>query len=174
MRQPDLSRSVSECDLSWCRVQKATEDLVALKVPRAVYLCMVMLLLDYRYVLCMALVSGALAPVELEEWWRLKMQTAFAGRIEGTITWPEFLTVFSDIFCPVQIQQAKREQFWTLQQGNLSVLEYQMRFVALSRELGPESLKVPGMGLRQCGPQEWCWLVSTVSWLVLVEQQLDL
>ncbi|MQL92215.1 hypothetical protein Taro_024839 [Colocasia esculenta] len=22
------------------------------------------------------------------------------------------------------------------------------------------------MGLRQCGPQEWCWLVSTVSWLV--------
>ncbi|MQL86180.1 hypothetical protein Taro_018711 [Colocasia esculenta] len=30
------------------------------------------------------------------------------------------------------------------------------------------------MGLRQCGPQEWCWLVSTVSYLVLVEQQLDL
>ncbi|MQL94728.1 hypothetical protein Taro_027389 [Colocasia esculenta] len=33
----------------------------------------------------------------------------------------------------VQIQQAKREQFETLQQGNLSVLEYQMRFMALSR-----------------------------------------
>ncbi|MQL98911.1 hypothetical protein Taro_031627 [Colocasia esculenta] len=33
---------------------------------------------------------------------------------------------------------------------------------------------VSGMGLRQCGLQEWCWLVSTVSWLVLVERQLDL
>ncbi|MQL98123.1 hypothetical protein Taro_030819 [Colocasia esculenta] len=42
------------------------------------------------------------------------------------------------------------------------------------RELGPEPLKVPGMGLRQCGPQEWYWLDSTVSWLVLVERQLDL
>ncbi|MQM09179.1 hypothetical protein Taro_042045 [Colocasia esculenta] len=41
-------------------------------------------------------------------------------------------------------------------------------------ELGPESQKVPDMGLRLCGLQEWCWLVSTVSWLVLVERQLDL
>ncbi|MQL92475.1 hypothetical protein Taro_025098 [Colocasia esculenta] len=30
------------------------------------------------------------------------------------------------------------------------------------------------MGLRLCGPQEWCWLVSTVSWFVLVKRQLDL
>ncbi|MQM23120.1 hypothetical protein Taro_056182, partial [Colocasia esculenta] len=26
-----------------------------------------------------------------QEWWHLKMQTTFAGRIEGAITWPEFL-----------------------------------------------------------------------------------
>ncbi|MQM09843.1 hypothetical protein Taro_042721 [Colocasia esculenta] len=32
-----------------------------------------------------------------------------------------------------RIQQMKREKFRTLQQGNLSVLEYQMRFMALSR-----------------------------------------
>ncbi|MQL78432.1 hypothetical protein Taro_010871 [Colocasia esculenta] len=36
------------------------------------------------------------------------------------------------------------------------------------------TLKVLGMDLRQCGPQEWCWLASIVSWLVLVERQLDL
>ncbi|MQM03625.1 hypothetical protein Taro_036411 [Colocasia esculenta] len=30
------------------------------------------------------------------------------------------------------------------------------------------------MGLRQCGSQEWCWLVSIVVWLILVERQLDL
>ncbi|MQL92075.1 hypothetical protein Taro_024690 [Colocasia esculenta] len=30
------------------------------------------------------------------------------------------------------------------------------------------------MGLQLCGLQVWCWLVSTVLWLVLMEQQLDL
>ncbi|MQL95531.1 hypothetical protein Taro_028199 [Colocasia esculenta] len=67
------------------------------------------------------------------EWWRLKMQTTFAGRTEEAITWPEFLDVFNDTFFPIQVQQVKREQFRTLQQGNSSVLEYQMRFMALSR-----------------------------------------
>ncbi|MQL82233.1 hypothetical protein Taro_014706 [Colocasia esculenta] len=41
-------------------------------------------------------------------------------------------------------------------------------------ELGPESLKVSGMGLQLCGLQVWCWLVSTVLWLVAVKRQLDL
>ncbi|MQL89888.1 hypothetical protein Taro_022470 [Colocasia esculenta] len=67
------------------------------------------------------------------EWWRLKMRTTFAGRTEEVITWPEFLNVFNDTFFPTQMQQVKREQFRTLQQGNSSVLEYQMRFMALSR-----------------------------------------
>ncbi|MQL87426.1 hypothetical protein Taro_019967 [Colocasia esculenta] len=67
------------------------------------------------------------------EWWRLKMQTTFVGRTEEAITWPEFLDVFNDTFFPIQVQQVKREQFRTLQQGNSSVLEYQMRFMALSR-----------------------------------------
>ncbi|MQL80139.1 hypothetical protein Taro_012585 [Colocasia esculenta] len=30
------------------------------------------------------------------------------------------------------------------------------------------------MGLQLCGLQVWCWLVSTVLWLVLVERQLNL
>ncbi|MQL88362.1 hypothetical protein Taro_020912, partial [Colocasia esculenta] len=50
------------------------------------------------------------------EWWRLKMQTTFAGRTEETITWPEFLDVFNDTFFPIQVQQVKREQFRILQQ----------------------------------------------------------
>ncbi|MQM09834.1 hypothetical protein Taro_042713 [Colocasia esculenta] len=29
------------------------------------------------------------------------------------------------------------------------------------------------MGLQQCGLQVWCWLVSTILWLVFVERQLD-
>ncbi|MQM23800.1 hypothetical protein Taro_056870 [Colocasia esculenta] len=51
------------------------------------------------------------------EWWRLKMQTTFAGRTEEAITWSEFLDVFNDTLFPIQVQQVKREQFRTLQQG---------------------------------------------------------
>ncbi|MQL68686.1 hypothetical protein Taro_000968 [Colocasia esculenta] len=51
------------------------------------------------------------------EWWRLKMQTTFAGRTEEAITWSEFLDVFNDTFFPIQVQQVKREKFRTLQQG---------------------------------------------------------
>ncbi|MQL79266.1 hypothetical protein Taro_011707 [Colocasia esculenta] len=50
------------------------------------------------------------------QWWRLKMQTTFAGRTEEAITWSEFLDVFNDTFFPIQVQQVKREQFRTLQQ----------------------------------------------------------
>ncbi|MQM05692.1 hypothetical protein Taro_038507 [Colocasia esculenta] len=42
------------------------------------------------------------------------------------------------------------------------------------RELRPKSLEVPGMNLQLCGLQVWCWLISTVLWLVLVERKLDL
>ncbi|MQM03965.1 hypothetical protein Taro_036755 [Colocasia esculenta] len=45
------------------------------------------------------------------------MQTTFAGRVESAITWTEFLGAFNDTFFPMQVQQAKREQFRTLQQG---------------------------------------------------------
>ncbi|MQL90198.1 hypothetical protein Taro_022784 [Colocasia esculenta] len=38
-----------------------------------------------------------------QEWWRLKMQTVFAGRAEDTITWPKILEVFNNTFFPVQI-----------------------------------------------------------------------
>ncbi|MQL98887.1 hypothetical protein Taro_031604 [Colocasia esculenta] len=41
------------------------------------------------------------------EWWRLKMQTTFAGRTEEAITWPEFLDVFNDTFFPIQVQQVR-------------------------------------------------------------------
>ncbi|MQM05623.1 hypothetical protein Taro_038431 [Colocasia esculenta] len=86
---------------------------------------------------CLAADRVVLAAYQLRgfalEWWRLKMQTTFTGRTEEAITWPEFLDVFNDTFFLIQVQQVKREQFRTLQQGNSSVLEYHMRFMALSR-----------------------------------------
>ncbi|MQL68344.1 hypothetical protein Taro_000639 [Colocasia esculenta] len=69
---------------------------------------------------CPAVDKVVLAAYQLRgftlEWWRLKMQTTFAGRTEEAITWSEFLDVFNDTFFPIQVQQVKREQFRTLQQ----------------------------------------------------------
>ncbi|MQM20818.1 hypothetical protein Taro_053846, partial [Colocasia esculenta] len=71
---------------------------------------------------CLATDKVMLAAYQLRgfalEWWRLKMQTTFAGRTEEAIAWLEFLDVFNDTFFPIQVQQVKREQFRTLQQGN--------------------------------------------------------
>ncbi|MQM13857.1 hypothetical protein Taro_046784, partial [Colocasia esculenta] len=39
-------------------------------------------------------------------------------------------------------------------------------FSVAFRELGPESLKVPGMGLQLCGLQVWCWLVEVLPVVV--------
>ncbi|MQL89382.1 hypothetical protein Taro_021954 [Colocasia esculenta] len=78
-----------------------------------------------------------------------------------------------------------REAFLCRFSGRFEVLEV---FLACSHredvaqsggntgELGPESLKVLGMGLQLCGLYVWCWLASTVLWLycVVVERQLDL
>ncbi|MQM18005.1 hypothetical protein Taro_050988 [Colocasia esculenta] len=58
---------------------------------------------------------------------------AYQLRGFALFSWSEFLDVFNDTFFPIQVQQVKREQFRTFQQGNSSVLEYQMRFMALSR-----------------------------------------
>ncbi|MQM17708.1 hypothetical protein Taro_050683 [Colocasia esculenta] len=57
-----------------------------------------------------------------------------------------------------------------------STVAFETRQTSPSRswELGPESLKVPSLGLQLCGLQVWCWLVSNVLWLVVVERQLDL
>ncbi|MQM15008.1 hypothetical protein Taro_047945, partial [Colocasia esculenta] len=61
---------------------------------------------------------------------------------------------------------------WTLTPHRRHAIDANMAFG--QKELRPESLKVLGIGLQQCGLQVWCWLVSTVLWLVLVEWQLDL
>ncbi|MQL84446.1 hypothetical protein Taro_016953, partial [Colocasia esculenta] len=87
------------------------------------------------------------------EWWRLKMQTTFAGRTEEAITWPEFLDVFNDTFFPIQVQQVKREQFRTLQQGyrcyNCNQPGHLIRNCPYAREYGY------GRGVQQQQPQQF-------------------
>ncbi|MQM17148.1 hypothetical protein Taro_050117 [Colocasia esculenta] len=94
------------------------------------------------------------------EWWRLKMQTTFAGRTEETITWPEFLNVFNDTFFPIQVQQVKREQFRTLQQGHLiSNCPYPREYgygrgVQQQQQQQPQQFQQPQAGRGRGAPQQ--------------------
>ncbi|MQL98209.1 hypothetical protein Taro_030915 [Colocasia esculenta] len=76
------------------------------------------------------------------EWWRLKMQTTFAGRTEEAIAWSEFLDVFNDTFFPIQVQQVKREQFRTLHQ----VEEAAQRAATLERSIRTRQVGEPDSG----------------------------
>ncbi|MQL78724.1 hypothetical protein Taro_011161 [Colocasia esculenta] len=73
--------------------------------------------------------------MQVEKFLRLQPPTYSGGPNPDTAEhWVhEIERVFTTMRCPIQVQQVKREQFRTLQQGNSSVLEYQMRFMALSR-----------------------------------------
>ncbi|MQL92989.1 hypothetical protein Taro_025623 [Colocasia esculenta] len=99
------------------------------------------------------------------EWWRLKMQTTFAGRTEEAIAWSEFLDVFNDTFFPIQVQQVKREQFRTIQQevcsssSSLSNFSSHRQVVAEEhRSSGEEAGNVTSRG---CGGR----YEASVSWL---------
>ncbi|MQM05306.1 hypothetical protein Taro_038118 [Colocasia esculenta] len=63
---------------------------------------------------------------------------------------------------------------WRPERGHAGSEVFFVFFGLFDWELGPEFLKVPCLGLQLCGLQVWCWLGSTVLWLVVVERQLDL
>ncbi|MQL81775.1 hypothetical protein Taro_014228 [Colocasia esculenta] len=70
----------------------------------------------------------------------------------GTECTTEVCVVFLDTLTPVLELYVQLREKW--QRGS-------------DLELGPESLKVLGMGLQLCGLQVWCSLVSTAGWLTL-------
>jgi hypothetical protein len=50
-----------------------------------------------------------------------------------TITWAEFTTQFRNYHIPVGLMKIKKKEFLLLKQGNMSVSEYQDKFIQLSR-----------------------------------------
>ena len=49
------------------------------------------------------------------------------------ITWELFKTTFLEIFFPSEMREAKVEEFINLKQGSMTVREYTLKFVKLSR-----------------------------------------
>ena len=51
----------------------------------------------------------------------------------GPVTWELFNTAFLDVFFPGDMKEAKVEELINLKQGSMTVREYSLKFVKLSR-----------------------------------------
>ncbi|MQM17455.1 hypothetical protein Taro_050427 [Colocasia esculenta] len=65
-------------------------------------------------------------------WWASLLRTQFEdGAIE--IAWDEFVRLFQAKFVPKHIQDRMEQEFLSLTQGSMTVLEYEARFAELSK-----------------------------------------
>ncbi|MQM06250.1 hypothetical protein Taro_039071 [Colocasia esculenta] len=65
-------------------------------------------------------------------WWSSLLRTQFEdGAVE--VAWDEFVRLFRAKFIPEHIQDKMEQEFLSLTQGSMTVLEYETRFVELSK-----------------------------------------
>ena len=61
------------------------------------------------------------------EWWR-----AVQRRCPEGVSWAQFKEEFTDKFVPASYRDAKAEEFFRLEQGTLSVTDYERSFMSSS------------------------------------------
>src|SRR5262249_36392540 len=67
----------------------------------------------------------------VDVWWTSSLRTVFQNMMD--ITWDEFLAVFRERFFPRHIQDQMVQEFLSLTQGSMTVMEYEARFVELEK-----------------------------------------
>ena len=67
-------------------------------------------------------------------WWE-SVKRRYAD--PSTITWQMFRSAFDEKFYPVAYRNMKMEEFLQLDQGNMTVLEYEKKFIELSKYCTP-------------------------------------
>ncbi|MQL97225.1 hypothetical protein Taro_029910, partial [Colocasia esculenta] len=76
------------------------------------------------------------AQVQVQErvdvWWSSVLHTQFADRAME-VAWAEFIRLFRMKYIPEHVQDRMEQEFLTLTQGSMSVLEYEARFAELSK-----------------------------------------
>ncbi|MQL86842.1 hypothetical protein Taro_019378 [Colocasia esculenta] len=65
-------------------------------------------------------------------WWSSVLRTQFGDRAME-VAWAEFVRLFRVKYIPEHVQDRMEQEFLTLTQGSMSVLEYEARFVELSK-----------------------------------------
>ena len=68
-----------------------------------------------------------------DHWWSSAKRTFFKDRKVEEISWEEFLKVFDGKYFPSHIRKEKMREFLGLRQGNMTVQEYDNKFVELER-----------------------------------------
>ena len=66
-----------------------------------------------------------------KKWWRDYLLTRPAGL--PALTWDQFSHLFIEKFLPITLREERRRQFERLQQGSMTVTQYETRFVDLAR-----------------------------------------
>ncbi|MQL92318.1 hypothetical protein Taro_024935, partial [Colocasia esculenta] len=65
-------------------------------------------------------------------WWSSVLRTQFGdGAME--VAWTKFVCLFKAKYIPEHVQDRMEQEFFTLTQGSMSVLEYEARFAELSK-----------------------------------------
>ena len=64
-------------------------------------------------------------------WWRSTLTRTFRGRATEEIHWEEFCQVFFNQFFSEPVIEEKKMEFLALEQGDVAVVEYHARFIAL-------------------------------------------
>ncbi|MQL82005.1 hypothetical protein Taro_014475 [Colocasia esculenta] len=90
----------------------------------------------FRAIRCAEVERVTLATYMLQEradvWWSSVLRTQFGdGAME--VAWAEFVHLFRAKYIPEHVQDRMEQEFLTLTQGSMSVLEYEARFVELSK-----------------------------------------
>ncbi|MQL79306.1 hypothetical protein Taro_011744 [Colocasia esculenta] len=90
----------------------------------------------FRAIRCAEEERVTLASYMLQEradvWWSSVLRTQFGDR-SMEVAWIEFVRLFKAKYIPEHVQDHIEQEFLTLTQGSMSVLEYEARFVELSK-----------------------------------------
>ena len=62
---------------------------------------------------------------EAYEWWLLTLEK------KPNMTWQRFLEVFNEKYFPNSLREQKAAEFLTLEQGNMTMAEYEAKFTSL-------------------------------------------
>jgi len=68
---------------------------------------------------------------DASSWWRTTSAVVFAGRDD--VSWEDFLGEFNEQYFPEHVRDGKREEFMSLEQGEMSLAVYTRKFNALER-----------------------------------------
>ncbi|XP_055819235.1 uncharacterized protein LOC129888003 [Solanum dulcamara] len=79
--------------------------------------------------------EGTVDPTDAEQWLE-RIERVFEQAKPSVLTWDDFVKEFNKKYVPPAYHDAKKKEFLNLEQGSMSIAEYQQQFLKLSRYAG--------------------------------------